>query len=147
MSNPYGKKTKQWMRGLTNGYRSQSEVVIAEQLKKKKVEFSYESLKLKWEPPVRQRTYTPDFVIPRRDPLNPLVIECKGLWTAADRQKHQCIIEQFPHLDIRLVFDNPNQRLYKGSKTSYAEYCDKKGYKYSPLPREIPKEWLANLKE
>ena len=67
-------------------------------------------------------------------------VETKGIWNVADRQKHLLIKRQHPDLDIRFVFSNCNSKLYKGSKTTYADYCDKHGFVYSH--KTIPEEWL-----
>jgi hypothetical protein len=71
---------------------------------------------------------------------NKLFIETKGRWVKTDRLKFDRIFEQYPQIDIRFVFQNPNAKLYKGSKTTYAQYCDKKGWAWAK--KEIPKEWL-----
>ena len=39
-----------------------------------------------------------------------------------------------------LIFQNENNFLYKGSKTTYAKWCDKHKFKYAN--RVIPKNWL-----
>ena len=50
------------------------------------------------------------------------------------------IKKSYPHLDIRFVFQNPKNKLYKGSKTTYADWCDKNGYKYAT--KLIPSSWF-----
>ena len=62
-----------------NGYRSGLEHSTAEYLKAANIGFLYESMKIEWED-LAYRTYTPDFILP-----NGLIIETKGLFTAADR--------------------------------------------------------------
>ena len=42
--------------------------------------------------------------------------------------------------DIRFVFSNSRAKLYKGAKSSYADWCKKNGFLYSD--KEIPEEWL-----
>ena len=64
----------------------------------------------------------------------------KGRWVAHDRKKHLAIRKQHPHLDIRLVFENQNNKLYKSSKTSYALYCVRKKIPYAN--RVIPEAWI-----
>ena len=71
---------------------------------------------------------------------NGIIVETKGRFTPADRQKHLLVQKQFPELDIRFVFSNPNQKINKGSKTSYAMWCEKNGFLYAK--GLIPKEWL-----
>lgn len=67
-------------------------------------------------------------------------MESKGIFDTADRQKHLYIKKQYPHLDIRFVFDNPNGKIYKGSKTTYADWCRKYGFQFAK--KLIPAEWL-----
>lgn len=130
------KKTSGKARGLKYGYRSGLEENVAVQLKEYYgKEIDYEKVKLKYEQPAKMRTYTPDFLLP-----NGIIIETKGRFTVADRKKHLWIQEQFPHLDIRMVFSNPNNKIYKGSKTSYGDWCEQYGFKYAK--KLIPQEWL-----
>ena len=121
-------------RGIKHGYRSGLEDRISEQLKSLKLPFKYEEFKIKYE--VNEiRTYTPDFELP-----NGIIIESKGRFVAADRKKHLLVKEQFPRLDIRFVFSNSKGKISKGSKTSYADWCDKHGYSYAD--KLIPEEWI-----
>jgi|TARA_R100001443_G_C3244617_1_gene151645 hypothetical protein len=116
------------------GYRSGLEKKLADELKVLKVKFSYESLKIEWED-LAYRTYTPDFVLG-----NGIIIESKGMFTAADRRKHLAIKRQHPKLDIRFVFENSRRKLRKGAKSTYGEWCYKYGFLYTS--RVIPEEWL-----
>jgi hypothetical protein len=95
-------------------------------------------MKIKWQD-LRHRTYTPDFVLD-----NGIIIETKGRFIPSDRSKHLRIREQHPDLDIRFVFSNPNARLYKGSKSTYASWCEKYGFKYAK--EKIPVEWIKERK-
>ena len=76
-------------RALKAGYRSGLEEDTAKFLKKNKVSFQYELLKIKWTD-LRIRTYTPDFVLP-----NGIIIETKGRFIASDRSKHLTIRKQY----------------------------------------------------
>jgi len=58
----------------------------------------------------------------------------------ADRQKHVLIKKQLPNLDLRFLFQNANAKLYKGSKTSYADFCMKNGFEWAH--KRIPSEWI-----
>jgi hypothetical protein len=71
---------------------------------------------------------------------NGIFVETKGRFTASDRAKHILVKEQHPNLDIRFVFTNPNQRISKRSKTTYADWCDKNGFKYAHAL--VPVEWI-----
>jgi len=83
------KKLTTRQRAIKAGYRSGLEEQTAKALKKKKIKFSYELLKIKWED-FKIRTYTPDFQLP-----NGIIIETKGRFTAADRRKHLEIQRQY----------------------------------------------------
>lgn len=120
--------------GTTNKFRSGLEKRIGEDLGDKGVTFRYESEVLAYRVN-KTCKYTPDFFLP-----NGIVVEAKGRFTVADRNKHKLIKEQHPGVDIRFVFSNSNQRLYKGSKTTYAQWCKKWGYQYAD--KLIPQGWL-----
>ncbi len=122
-------------RAIKAGYRSGLEEIVGEQLKSAGVEAEYESTKIKYSKPSRNATYTPDFVLP-----NGIIIETKGRFVTADRQKHLLIKDQHPDLDIRFVFSNSRGRISKQSSTTYAMWCEKNGFLYAD--REIPDEWL-----
>ena len=117
-----------------NRYRSGLEKIVAEYLKQNKKNFRYEDLKIEWKD-LRYRTYTPDFILD-----NGIIVETKGIFDNEDRRKHLAVREQHPELDIRLVFSNARAKLYKGSKTTYAMWCEKNNFLYSH--RVIPPDWL-----
>ena len=117
-----------------NRYRSGLEKVVAEYLKQNNKNFRYEDLKIEWKD-LRYRTYTPDFILD-----NGIIVETKGIFDNEDRRKHLAVREQHPELDIRLVFSNARAKLYKGSKTTYAMWCEKNNFLYSH--RVIPPDWL-----
>lgn len=135
MATPRMKMSKTRQRALKAGYRSGLEEKTAEYLDDLGIKYTYEKTKVKYRVE-EDRAYTPDFVILS----NNVIIETKGRFTSADRKKHLLIQKQHPDLDIRFVFTNSNNKLNKGSKTSYAMWCDKHGFKYAD--KYIPKEWL-----
>lgn len=115
------------------GHRSGLEDKIADHLKSLSVAYKYEEFKIKYE--VNEvRTYTPDFEL-----ANGIIIEGKGRFVSADRKKHLLVKKQYPTLDIRFVFSNSKSKINKGSKTSYADWCEKHGFQYSD--KLIPVEW------
>ena len=124
---------------IKHGFRSGLEDTINESLKSAKKLYGYETEKLSYTKPATNHTYTPDFVLPKKNG-GKLYIETKGRWVKVDREKMDFVFQQHPDIDIRFVFQNPNAKLYKGSKTTYAQYCDKKGWLWSK--KEIPSEWL-----
>lgn len=121
-------------KGLKEGWRSGLEEEVGNQIKEFGLEVHYETEKIKWVD-LKHRTYTPDFKLP-----NGIIIETKGRFTFTDRRKHVEIQKQYPDLDIRFVFSNSNSKLYKGSKTTYAQWCEQKGFKWAD--KKIPEEWF-----
>ena len=121
--------------GLKYGFRSGLEEKVAEYLTSKGAKFTFETLKVPYVKPETKHTYSPDFILD-----NGIIIETKGRWLLDDRKKHLLIRKQHPNLDIRILFQNANSKISKGSKTSYADFCDKHGIPYAH--RTIPEEWL-----
>jgi hypothetical protein len=119
---------------IKHGYRSGLEETIAKDLREAGISFLYEDKKITYQ--VNQvRTYTPDFILP-----NGIIIETKGRFVVDDRMKHLMIREQYPHLDLRFVFSNSRNKIRKGSKTTYGDWCTKHGFLYAD--KRIPDEWL-----
>ena len=123
-----------------HGYRSGLEDKISEQLSTTDKVWSYETEKLKYTVPERLATYTPDFILTKSNG-DKMYIETKGRFTTADRKKMKLVKDANPELDIRLLFQTPNNKITKGSKTTYADWADKNGYKWAA--KEIPTEWLS----
>lgn len=124
--------------GIKHGYRSGLEKRIQSDIEEMGLEPNYESTRLEYIQPETRHTYTPDFH------LSPhIVIETKGRWTVDDRLKMLYLKEQHPELDFRMVFQNANQKIKKGSKTSYADYCDKHGIKWAN--KFIPDDWYNDI--
>lgn len=118
-----------------NAYRSGLEDNIAKQLGGKGLPVHFESYFLNYIKPQTGHKYTPDFVL-----HNGIIIESKGLFDVEDRKKHLLIKEQHPELDIRFVFSRSATKLYKGAKSTYADWCLKNGFKFAD--KLIPADWL-----
>lgn len=122
--------------GIKHGYRSGLEEKVSKQLEDLNIAYEYEKLKIVYE--VNEtRKYTPDFKILS----NGIIVETKGRFLGADRKKHLLIKEQHPQYDIRFVFSNARAKLSKGSPTSYADWCNKHGFKWAD--KLIPEEWFT----
>jgi len=121
--------------GKKYGFRSGLEERIAEQLDKAGVDYTYEQVKLEYIKPASKHVYTPDFVL-----ANGIIVETKGRFLLADRQKHILVKRHNPTLDIRFVFSNSKARISKASRTTYADWCNKNGFKFAD--KEIPQEWM-----
>jgi hypothetical protein len=130
-----------WLKGgkytykKPSGHRSGLEDHIAAQIQTTEKKEAYEQYTIPYTVPASTHAYTPDFVL-----ANGIIIEAKGIFDTQDRQKHLLIKKQYPHLDIRFVFSNPRQKINKGSKTTYAAWCEKHGYTYAA--RLIPHAWF-----
>lgn len=123
----------------TNNYRSKYEEDVCGKLDEAKIPFDYETLNIHYKI-TEQRRYTPDVILP-----NGIIIELKGRFTAKDRKKMLLVVEQYPDLDIRMVFMRPNNKLNKHSRTTYAQWCDKNNIKWAN--KYIPLEWTKELKK
>jgi len=126
--------------GRTLGFRSGLEASVSAQLAAANVAFTYEAKKIEYEVPSRKAKYTPDFILP-----NGIVIETKGRFVTADRQKHVLLRKQYPDLDLRFVFSNSRNRISKTSKTTYAKWCETHDFQYAD--KLIPQAWLKEPKE
>lgn len=140
MTKRYFSRRGGWSKHVDRTYRSGLEDNVAEELKNAEIDAKYEKYTISYEIPASQHTYTPDFVLP-----NGVIVETKGLFEAEDRKKHLLIKAQYPNLDIRFVFSSSKTKLYKGSKTSYADWCNKNGFLYAD--KWIPSKWMKERKK
>lgn len=135
--------TSKFRQAIKHGYRSGLEERLSKQIAEAGLPVEYETDKVHYTWPSRDSTYTPDWKLPKENG-GFFYVESKGRFLVDDRQKHLLIREQCPELDIRFVFSNQNAKLYKGSPTTYAMWCEKFGFKYAH--RTIPEEWLTESK-
>jgi len=120
-------------RKLRSGYERK----IRKCLEQKEVDYTYESMVIEYTVPETKHKYVPDFILP-----NGVIVEGKGYWDAASRQKMARVIEQHPELDIRILFQRDNT-LSKKSKTKYTDWAKKRGIKCAVSSQGlIPEEWL-----
>lgn len=130
-------------RGIKAGYRSGLEETISQLLTDEGIDFEYEVDKITYEIPARVSKYTPDFKLSK--PGGFWYLETKGIWATADRAKHVLIKKQSPEIDIRFLFSNAQARLYKGSPTRYADYCEKHGFRWAH--KTMPQDWLDECRQ
>lgn len=116
------------------GFRSQFELSLARSLKDRGINFEYENSRFTYVP--KPKTYTPDFYLPDSD----IYVEAKGHLCKADRVKMVLVKNQHPDLDIRFVFMNANNKIYRGSKTTYADWCERHNFKWAE--GGIPSDWM-----
>lgn len=122
------------------GFRSGLEHRVWKNLKQRKVkDIAYEAIRINYVIPASEHYYTPDIILP-----NGIIVEVKGRLVKSDRDKHLLIKEQHPNLDIRFVFQNANNKIRKGSKTTYAQWCEKNDIKW--CEKLVPDAWLKEKK-
>lgn len=135
---------------LEPAFRSGGEKVLSEQLDAEGIPFAYEKLKLKYNVPAADHTYTPDFKVGN------IVIEYKGAFgygpgrfsggdPVKERQKLILVKQQHPDLDLRIIFQRANTKIYKGSPTTYGKWATDHGFKWADKST-IPAEWIAEMK-
>jgi hypothetical protein len=125
---------------LVKGFRSGLEDVVAAQITSRGLDPQYETVKIEYVKPEKKHKYTPDFPLP-----NGIIVETKGRFDVADRQKHLLIKAQHPEKDIRFVFSNSRQRISKGSQTTYADWCRKHGFLFAD--KLIPESWFNEVRK
>ena len=125
---------------LKHGYKSGLELSVSMQINQTDYPLNYETETLKYIVPERKAKYTPDFVFTKQNGET-MYIETKGRWTTADRTKMKHVLASNPGLDIRMVFQNPTQKISKASNTTYEAYANKLGIKHV-AKKSIPTEWL-----
>ena len=119
---------------LSHGFRSRFEFEFAQYLAKSKIKYKYEKDKFRYIVPIK--SYTPDFYLMDYG----FYLELKGNLDVTDRVKHLLVKEQNSTLDVRFIFPNSKKKIYKGSKTTYANWCDRHGFLYAD--NRIPNIWL-----
>lgn len=123
------------MKNSTFKFRSGLEATVAKDLAERKVKFKYEESTVEYLKPSTKHKYKPDIELE-----NGIFIEVKGFWKLSDRQKHLLIKDQHPEIDIRFIFGNSKNKIYKNSKTTYADFCNKHGIKFAD--KLVPKDWI-----
>lgn len=129
------------MRGSKTGkYRSKLEARVAELIP----DAEYESNKLKYTIPASKHTYLTDFKIGPDS-----YIEVKGYLKASERKKYLLVRDANPEITLRFFFDKADNKIYKGSPTTYAAWCEAHGFEWTDLKRGLPAEWTnyKNQKE
>ena len=118
------------------GYRSQYEADIAASLTTQGVASCYEPCRIPYTVNVCA-TYKPDWTLPDQA----IVLEAKGEFSKADRDKMMIIKAQYQHLDIRFMFQNPNQKV--AGRQTCAGWADRHGFKWCKGPA-LPPDWITH---
>lgn len=120
--------------------RSKLELKFEEILLEAKAEYDYEVTVIPYTVPESQHKYTVDWTL-----LNGLLIETKGyLSDHQERNKYVLLKQQYPNLDLRFVFDNPN-KLCGGTKYTHAKWAEKNGFRYCSIKdTDTIKQWISS---
>lgn len=102
-------------------------------IQQKGLQAQYEADRL---PFVRSSHYVPDWKI-RKD----VYIETKGYFSPSNRANMLSFREQHPGIRIYFVFGNASNRLNSKSNTTYAEWCNKHGFKFTDIKKGVPLDW------
>lgn len=121
--------------------RSKLELKFEEILLENKAEYDYEVTVIPYTVPESQHKYTVDWTL-----LHGPLIETKGyLSDHQERNKYVLLKQQYPDLDLRFVFDNPN-KLCGGTKYSHAKWADKHGFVWCGIRDvETIQSWISNI--
>jgi hypothetical protein len=106
-------------------YRSKFEGRVADELEKRGKTIEYEPEKLSYSLHLQ---YKPDWKVD-----GSFYVEAKGKFDYVERRKMLAVLAENPDKDIRMVFMR-NQKLGKGSKMTYGEFCDKHGIQWTVFP-------------
>jgi hypothetical protein len=92
--------------------------------------------------PEQNRSYLADFNTKK------VIFETKGRLTSDDRKKMLLVKEQNPEYTIVMVFSQPGNKIRKGSKTTYIDWCEKNGLLWMDYKKivENPKCILSGIK-
>lgn len=118
------------------GYRSGYEKDVAEALAEAVPSARYEAATLRYEIHAWRR-YLPDFLLPEQA----IVIEAKGQLTTEDRAKMLLLKRQFPTLDIRILLQNPKDKLTP--RMTAGDWCEAAGFPFAKGPN-IPEAWVCH---
>ena len=121
--------------------RSKLELKFEDILLENKVEYDYEITVIPYTVPESKHKYTVDWTL-----LNGTLVETKGyLSDHQERNKYVLLKQQYPDLDLRFVFDNPN-KLCGGTKYSHAKWADKHGFVWCGIRDvETIQSWISNI--
>ncbi len=128
------RKGRKWPKKVGQ-FKSQLEARNAGHLEQLGEKIDYETIKIPYTVPESQHSYKPDFRL-----RNGIIVEVKGKLEPKDRAKHLLIQLQHPQLDVRFVFQRPFDVIYKGSKTTYADWAEKHGFRWAKLV--VPEPWV-----
>lgn len=118
--------------------------MVNKDLSARGVPFLYEAITIPYTTPPTAHKYTPDWVFTAPDGcICPIVVESKGRFISSDRTKHLLVKAQNPEYAVRFLFSNAQAKINKNSKTTYAMWCEKHGFKWAH--RKVPEAWVEEI--
>lgn len=121
--------------------RSGYERKVMGNLDRRNIPYSYESEILRYNV-VKSVKYIPDIILSNGGRV--MYIELKGYFRPASRVKFLDTRRALPELDIRIIFQDASNVLYKGSKTTYGQWAGRNGIKWAE-GEDVPKAWLEEI--
>jgi hypothetical protein len=125
--------------GLMPSFKSKLEEKVWAVLKKEFPTVKYEPQRFKFIQPEVERTYIPDFKTGRSN----IFIEAKGKLDLETRKKMVWFRDSNPTIRIIFLFMNPDNKITKRSKTTYAMWATDNGFEWL----DFRKDWLNAYKQ
>jgi hypothetical protein len=125
--------------GLMPSFKSKLEEKVWATLKKEFPTVKYEPQRFKFIQPEIERTYIPDFKTGRSN----IFIEAKGKLDLETRKKMVWFRDSNPTVRIIFLFMNPDNKITKRSKTTYAMWATDNGFEWL----DFRKDWLNAYKQ
>jgi hypothetical protein len=153
----WNSSTKKRKQAVKAGFRSGLEEDVSKRLIANNIPFEFENkeLTIEWTAKSRKRTlecgscgdkeiverhqYLCDFFLDN----GRVLLETKGRFLSADRIKMEAIHNQNEDKLVVMLFSNPNTKLSKSSKTTYASWCNKRGIHWLSFKDDM---WVEKLK-
>lgn len=120
-------------------FKSKLEEKVWSVLKKEFPTVKYEPQRFKFIQPEVERTYIPDFKTGRSN----IFIEAKGKLDLETRKKMVWFRDSNPTIRIIFLFMNPDNKITKRSKTTYAMWATDNGFEWL----DFRKDWLNAYKQ
>ena len=120
-------------------FKSKLEEKVWATLKREYPTVKYEPQKFKFIQPEIERTYIPDFKTGRTS----IFLEAKGKLDLETRKKMVWFKQSNPSIRIIFLFQNPDNKITKRSKTTYAMWATDNGFEWL----DFRKDWLRAYKQ
>jgi hypothetical protein len=124
---------------LMPSFKSKLEEKVWATLKREYPSVKYEPNKFKFIQPEIERTYIPDFKTGRSN----IFLEAKGKLDLETRKKMVWFRDSNPTIRIIFLFMNPDNKITKRSKTTYAMWATDNGFEWL----DFRKDWLNAYKQ